>query len=209
MGRERCSGCAATGAQEHTGGVVGTSTKIRCNDVESAIAVDITQAHGGWTSPYGEVCFGSKGAIAIAQQHAGIIRARIRSNDVEFAIAVDIAQVHRSWSSSYGEVCFGSKGAIAIAQEHTGGVGTNTKIRSDYIESAIAVHIAQSHGSWTSPCGEVSFDLKGAIAIAQEHTGGVGTKIRSDYIEDAIAVHIARCYGEWSSSRGEGSLSSK
>ncbi|MEI6202754.1 MAG: hypothetical protein WCP68_12465, partial [Enhydrobacter sp.] len=40
------------------------------------------------------------------------------------------------------------KGAIAIAQEYAGGAGA--KIRGDDVESAIAVHIAQGHGSWTS-----------------------------------------------------------
>jgi hypothetical protein len=83
----------------------------------------------------------------------------------------------------------GFEGAIAIAQEHAGGV--RGAIRSDDIEYAIAVHIAQGHGEWLSSRAEVCFGTKGAIANAQEHAGVVGVAICGDDIKYTIAVHIA------------------
>ncbi len=87
-----------------------------------------------------------KGAIAIAQEHAGIGGMTIRGDDIKFTIAVHIAQGHGAWSSSRGEGGLSLKGAIAIAQEHAGGVDVVAKIRGDDIEFTIAVHIAQGHG---------------------------------------------------------------
>jgi hypothetical protein len=81
------------------------------------------------------------------------------------------------------------KGAIAIAQQHAGVVGTI--IRSDNIEYAIAVHIAQGQGVWLSSRAEVCFGTKGAIAIAQKHAGVVGVAICGDDVKYPIAVHIA------------------
>ena len=85
------------------------------------------------------------------------------------------------------------KSAIAIAQEHTGVGGA--KISSNNVESAIAVDIAQSHGSWNSSCGEVCIGLKSAITIAQKHTCVGGAVISSNEVESAIAVHIAQGHG--------------
>ncbi|WP_341880882.1 hypothetical protein [Synechococcus sp. UW140] len=48
--------------------------------------------------------------------------------------------------------------------------------------------------------------LKGAIAVAQEHTGAVGAKIRGDDIEFTISVHITQGHREWCSFRSEGLL---
>ena len=41
-----------------------------------------------------------KGAIAIAQEYAGVVGIIICSDDVEFTIVVHIAQGHRVWISS-------------------------------------------------------------------------------------------------------------
>ena len=106
-------------AQEHAG-AVDTIAIICGDDIKFAIAVDIAQGTGFWICSCGEVYIGFKGAIAIAQEHAGGVRGPIRSEDVEFTIAVHIAKGHGVWTISRSEVCFGSKGSIAIAQEHAG-----------------------------------------------------------------------------------------
>ena len=189
-------------AQEHAGAI---ATIICSDDVEPAIAVHIAQGHGDWNSSRGEVCFGTKGAIAIAQEHADVAGA-ICSDDVQLAVAVHIAQGHGFWTITRGVVYCGSKGAIAIAQEHAGVV--RTIIRGDDVEYAISVHIAQGYGARDISRTVVYCGSKGTIAIAQEHAGGGAgggnaTRIRSNDIEFAIAVHIAQGHGLWSITRGE------
>ena len=80
-----------------------------------------------------------KGAIAIAQEHAGGVGVAIRGDDIESAVAVHIAQGHGAWARPRRDGALGLKGAIAIAQEDAGG-GVAT-IRSDHVEPTIAVHI--------------------------------------------------------------------
>ena len=92
----------------------------------------------------------------------------IRSDDVESAIAVHIAHRHGGWISAQGERLLGRKsssnGTTTRAQDHAGVFGS--MIRSDDIEPAIAVHIAQCHRLWIGTCGEGLLVLEGAIAIA-------------------------------------------
>ena len=85
------------------------------DDVESAIAVHIAQSNETWLSSSGEVYFGFKGAIAIAQKNAGSVGIIIRNDDIEFTVAVYIAQGHETWFSTRGEGGLRLKGAIAIA----------------------------------------------------------------------------------------------
>ena len=190
LGRESSKNGTPTRAQEHTGGA---GVAIRGNDIESAIAVHITQGYGAWKCSHARAEGGCscKSAIAISQEHAGAVSTVICSDDVEPAIAVHIAQGHRAWATPRGEGGLSLKGAIAIAQEHADVAGTT----SDDIEFAIAVHIAQGHGLWTITRSKVCFGTKGAIAIAQEHAGVVRTIIRGDDVEYAISVHIAQGYG--------------
>ena len=70
----------------------------------------------------GEVYFGLKSAIAIAQQHAGVVGPIICSDDVESAIAIHIAHGYGPWIRACGESCLSAKGAIAITQEYADGV---------------------------------------------------------------------------------------
>ena len=161
-------------AQEHAGvgGVI-----IRRDNIKFAIAIHIAQGHSAWARSRGEVGLSLKGAIAIAQEHAGGgagggNATRIRSNDIEYAISVHIAQGYGARDISRAVVYCGSKGTIAIAQEHAGGGaggGNATRIRSNDIEFAIAVHIAQGHGLWMITRSKVCVGTKGAIAIAQKH----------------------------------------
>ena len=58
-------------AQKNAGGD-GSTTTISYDDVELTVAVHISQGHGACASTRGEVCLGSKGAIAIAQMNAGV-----------------------------------------------------------------------------------------------------------------------------------------
>ena len=158
------------------------------------------------------VCCGTKGAIGISPEHADIVGVFIRGDDVEYAIAVQIAQGYRAGSNTPGSntrgiVYCGSKGAITNTKEHADIV--RGAVRSDHIEYAIAVHIAQGYGGWTISRGVVYCGTKGAIAKAQQHAGVRGAAIRGDDVEYAIAVHIAQGYGGWSISRGEDGFSFK
>ena len=186
---------------------------IRGDDVEYAIAVQIAQGYrAGSNTPSsktrGIVYCGSKGAIANTKEHADIVRGAVRSDHIEYAIAVHIAQGHRAWISisSRGVVYCGTKGAIAKAHEHADIV--RVFVRSDDVEYAIAVHIAQGYGGWIRPRsrGEVYCGTKGAIAKAQQHAGVRGAAICGDHIEYTIAVHITQGYRGWTSisARGEG-----
>ena len=91
-------------------------------------------------------------------------------------------------------ICSLSGEGDAIKQ-HAGGVGAN--ICGDDVESAIAVHIAQSHGACFRSRGEAGLSLKGTIAIAQEYADAVRAKISGDNVEFTIAIHIAHCQGSW------------
>ena len=93
-----------------------------------------------------------KGAIAIAQKHAGLAGAITRGDDIEFAIVVHIPKRNAVWTICRAEVCFGSKGAIAIAQKHADGGGA--LICGNDVESAIAVHIPKRNAVWTTSRGE-------------------------------------------------------
>ena len=90
-----------------------------------------------------------KGAIAIAQEHAGIGGAKIRGHNVEPAIAVHIAQGQGAWVRSRVDSLLAFEGAIAIANEHGNG---GVRICRYDVQLPIAVQIAQGDGELITAC---------------------------------------------------------
>ena len=81
----------------------------RGDDIEFAIVVHIPKLNAVYTITRGEVCFGSKGAIAIAQEYAGGVVTLICGNDVESAVAVHIPKRNAVRTTPRGEGGFRSK----------------------------------------------------------------------------------------------------
>src|SRR5262249_15395468 len=137
--------------------------------IEPAVAVKVSRGQApGLNTQEGDHVNG-KGAVAVAAEHAHVIRAHVDRGGVHLSVAGEVAKDDESGIHVRGEVACGAEVAQAVAEQHADVVGVGAPVRRHQVSDAVAIHIPRGDRHGRAAAGEVGRTLKVAGAGTHQH----------------------------------------
>src|SRR5439155_5803735 len=131
----------------------------------------------------GNVRSGCEGAVAIAKQHADVVRTEIASDQVELAVAVDVSGLDGCGIGAHWEDAAGVERSIPVVDQEPDVIVA--LVGNGNVQVAVPVEVAESDFARKRAGPVIRGRLERAIAIAKEHADESGLTGAYD-VRDAV-----------------------
>ena len=199
--RRRVDGRRGGGLAQQRGDVV--RTRIRCDDVNGPVSVEVRNCKG-----FRHIAGGERGqrprdegSAAIANQDADVVGQHVGRCDVELAVAIEVGQNDGGGSGIRGHRRPWREAARAVPKQNCYGVGR--LVGDNQVLPAVAVEVSRRDGCWLDASGDIRSVHEHASPAGQKDRDRVRALIHDCQVRLAIAVEIGRGDRNWIGARTE------